>query len=130
MLGKDELTRRLIAWAKEYGGGRYENIGYSSRNILQTLIEHQGFVPSGGIRCPVRSAADEVDEAVREMEAGGMFKQGRVVRCEYFMLDSAEESKLRNLRAIGLGMSRAGYYNYLAQAHAFLSAALSRKQVA
>ena len=129
MLGQNELEARLVAWAKEYGGGRYENIGFASRNLLQTLIEHGGFVPDarGFARTPVKTSADEVDDAVREMEAGGMFKPGRVIRCEYFLYDSGEDVKLRNLRAIGLPMSRAGYYIYLGQAKAFLSAALSRK---
>lgn len=129
MLGKSDLESRLIAWAKDYGGGRYENIGFSSRNLLQTLIEHGGFVPDarGFSRAPVKTSADEVDDAVREMESGGMFKQGRVLRCEYFLYDSGEDVKLRNLRSIGLPMSRAGYYIYLGQAKAFLSAALTRK---
>jgi hypothetical protein len=130
MLDRTELERRCLVWAREYGGGRYENIGYASRNLLQTLIEHGGFVPDTGCsagKSPIRTEADDVEEAVRRMEAGGMFRPGRVIRCEYFMLEAPEEQKLQNLRHIGLGMSRAGYYNYLAQAKAFLAGALWSK---
>jgi hypothetical protein len=132
MLDKNELERRLVGWASEYGGGRYENLGYASRNILQTLIEHGGFVPDarGFTRTPIRNAADEVEQAVRAMEDGGMFKPGRVLRCEYFMPNSAEDARLRNLRVIGLPMSRAGYYIYLGQAKAYISGALSARVVA
>jgi len=34
------LDERLKNWADEYGGGKYENIGYQSKNMLQTLMEH------------------------------------------------------------------------------------------
>lgn len=129
MIDKTELERRLEAWAGEYGGGRYADLGFGNRHVLKTLIEHGGFMPeSGGYqRAPIRTAADEVEMAVREMESGGMFKAGRVVRCEYFMADAPEEEKLRNLRTLGLPMSRAGYYNFLAQAKAFIWGALGRQ---
>lgn len=132
MLSKTELESRLVSWAADYGGGRYENLGYRSRNLLQVLIEHGGFVPdSGGFkRPPVRTLSDEVEEAVKEMEAGGMFKPGRVVRCEYFAPDAAMDSRLGMLRQIGLTMSRAGYFQHLAIAKAFLTAALDRRAVA
>ena len=51
-MDKKQLEARLIQWAEEYGGGRYEHIGYSSRNMLQSLIEHQGLC-----RVPVATAA-------------------------------------------------------------------------
>lgn len=124
-----ELERRLENWAKEYGGGRYEHVGWNSRNMLATLIEHEGFVPDarGYIPVAIQTQADEIECAVRAMEASGMFKPGRVLRCEYFMPNSAEEVKLQNLRALGLGMSRSGYYNYLAQAKAYVAGAIGRK---
>ena len=132
MLGKDELKSRLIAWAQEYGGGRYENIGYSSRNMLAVLIAHKGFIPDsrGFIPVPIRTAADEVEDAVADMEKGGMFKPGRVVRCEFFLPHAPEEERLGYLKRIGIPMSRAGYYIYLGQGMAFLAAALDRRAAA
>lgn len=132
MLDKNELERRLVGWASEYGGGRYENLGYASRNLLQTLIEHGGFVPDarGFARAPVRNAADEVEIAVRAMETGGMFKPGRVIRCEYFMGDSALDAKIKALRRIGLPMSAEGFQTYLNESKDYLRRVLKSKRVA
>jgi hypothetical protein len=125
-MDRAELDRRLKGWAEEYGGGRYENIGYHSRNMLQTLVEHRGFVPDsrGFIPVPIRSAADEVEQVVNRMEADGWFKQGRVLRCDYFLPNLPMDVRLRNLRQIGNQTSRAGYYDFLAQAKAFVAGAL------
>lgn len=51
-MDKKQLEARLVHWAEEYGGSRYEDIGFASRNILQSLIEHQGFMPSWCSRAP------------------------------------------------------------------------------
>jgi len=128
MLSRAELESRLKGWADEYGGGRYENIGYHSRNMLQTLVEHQGFVPSGRgyIPVPIRTAADEVERVVVAMEAGEYFKQGRVLRCDYFLPNIPMEVRLKNLHRIGIQTSRAGYYDFLAQAKVGVAAALSK----
>lgn len=128
-MDKSELDSRLRNWADEYGGARYENIGYASRNILQTLIEHQGFVPSsrGYVPIPIASAADEVESAVRAMESQGYFRPGRVLRCEYFVRDAPMEMRLTNLRRIGIPVSRAAYYGYLAQAKAYVAGQLARR---
>jgi hypothetical protein len=127
-MDRAELERRLKGWAAEYGGGRYENIGYQSRNMLQTLVEHQGFVPDsrGFIPIPIRSAADEVEQTVNRMEADGWYKQGRVLRCDYFLPNIPMDVRLRNLRHIGVQTSRAGYYDFLAQAKAFVAGALTK----
>jgi hypothetical protein len=126
-----ELERRLLEWAKEYGGKDPGN-GWPGRNFLATLVEHEGFVPNsrGYVPVPIRTAADEIEQAVMEMERKGFFKPGRVMRCEYFMLRAPFESKMQNMRAIGLPMSRAGYYLYLGQAKAFIAGALTQRAVA
>lgn len=131
-MDKKELDGRLVNWAEEYGGGRYENIGYASRNILQTLIEHEGFVPSarGFIPIPIRSKADEIEAAVRMMESTGYYRPGRVLRCEYFMPNAPMESRLQNLKRIGISTSRAGYYDYLAIARAYVAGQVSKQLAA
>jgi hypothetical protein len=128
-MDKKALEGRLENWAEEYGGGRYEDIGYASRNILQTLIEHKGFIPSsrGFIPIPIRSMADEVESAVRLMESLGYFRQGRVIRCEYFIRTAPMEVRLSNLKRIGISTSRAGYYDYLAIAKAFVAGKLAKE---
>ncbi len=127
-IDRTELDRRLRGWAQEYGGGKYENIGYQSRNLLQTLIEHGGFVPSsGGFKpIPIRSAADEVEAAVNQMESEGWYKQGRVLRCDYFLTNIPMESRLKNLDKIGVRISRASYFNLLAEAKAYVAGALAK----
>ncbi len=127
-MDKKQLDARLQNWAEEYGGGRYENIGYASQNILQTLIEHKGFVPSsrGFVPVPIQSAADEVESAVRMMESIGYFRPGRVLRCEYFVQRAPIEVRLSNLRRIGISISRAVYYDYLAIGRAFVAGQLTR----
>jgi hypothetical protein len=128
-MDKKALEGRLENWAEEYGGGRYEDIGYASRNILQTLIEHKGFIPSsrGFIPIPIRSMADEVESAVRLMESLRYFRQGRVIRCEYFIRTAPMEVRLSNLKRIGISTSRAGYYDYLAIAKAFVAGKLAKE---
>jgi len=131
MIAEKDLKIRLIEWAEEYTKDGPGN-GWPGRNFLATLIDHKGFVPSarGYIPVAIRTAADAVEQAVVEMERSGYFKPGRVVRCEYFMSRAPVESKLQNLRAIGLPMSKAGYYLYLGQAHAYLAGALQKIEAA
>lgn len=124
-IARDYLDARLKEWAKEYGGSRYENIGFRSRNLLQRLIEHGGFVPdSGGFRpVPIRTAADEVETIVLRMERA-WFANGRVLRCEFYAPNMAMEARLEVLRQIGLPMSRTGYYDKLDAAKMFVAGAL------
>lgn len=131
-MDKKQLEQRLENWAKEYGGGRYDDLGYASRNILQTLIEHEGFIPStrGYVPIPIRSQADEVEAAVRMMESTGYFRPGRVLRCEYFITSAPMELRLQNLSRIGISISRAGYYDYLAIGKAFVAGQLTRDMAA
>lgn len=124
----DKLEARLVAWAEEYGEGGGPGIGWASQNLLQTLIDHRGFVPNsrGYVPVPIRTEADEVEAIVRGMEASGWFRHGRVLRCDYYRPNMAIEARLAMMRRIGLPISRAGYYDYLAQAKAFVAGALFR----
>lgn len=126
-LDRAQLETRLLGWAAEYGGGRYENVGWQGRNLLQTLIEHRGFVPNPGgfARVPIRSAADEVEAAVRSMETTGWHRQGRVIRCDYFEPHAPMDIRLKTLRHVGVSLSRSGYFEHLAQAKAYLAGALA-----
>lgn len=129
MITEKELDGMLIQWAKEYGGGKYENIGYPSRSYLARLMERghspvtQGHIPSRR-----RTQSDDIEQIVSDMEGSGMYKQGKALRCEYFLARAPEEQKLQNLRAIGCSMSRAGFYQYLREAKAWMVAALSYRK--
>lgn len=132
MIDRQALEVRLKGWAQEYGGGRYENIGFPGSNILQTLIDHQGFVPDsrGFVPIPIRSAADEVEAAVAEMERSGWVRCGRVLRCDYFLPNAPMAVRLKNLAKVGVHLSRASYYDHLAQAKAYLAGALKGAKAA
>ena len=125
----DELEARLVAWAREYGLGGDAGLGWKSRNILQTLVDHRGFVPDsrGYVPVPIRTAADEVETIVRGMEASGWVKQAQALRVDYFHPRAAIDSRLSIMRRRGLPMSRAGYYDHIAQAKAFVAGALFRR---
>lgn len=131
-MDRKQLELRLTNWAEEYGGGRYEDIGYPGRNMLQSLVEHRGFLPSSGgfIAVPINTPADEVEDTVRCMEASGYDRPGLVLRCEYFLVESAMETKLANLARVGVAIKRPTYYDYLAIAKAFVMGQLSRRRAA
>lgn len=131
-MDKKQLEARLVQWAEEYGGGRYEDIGFASRNVLQSLIEHQGFVPSGGgyRGILVNTPGDEVQSAVLAMEAFGYVRPARTIRCEYFLKSAPLELKLQNLRRVGIDIKRPTYYDYLAIGKAFVMGQLSKEMAA
>jgi hypothetical protein len=120
------LESRLVEWGQEYGGSQYENIGYKTQNLLQRLIEHGGFVPdSGGFRpVPIRTAADEVEAAVAQMERAGWRDLARIIRLDYFCPRMAMPARLDTLRALGIRVSRAGYYLKLNEAKAYVAGAI------
>lgn len=122
----DEL---LEHWGREYGGKDNSRLGWPGKSTLQTVVDHHGFAPGspGFIPVPIRTKADEVEAIVREMEAGGYFKAARVLRCDYFKPGMAMCQRLDSLRKIGIPMSRAGYYDYLNVAKAYVHAGLRRK---
>lgn len=128
-MDKTELDGRLKNWASEYGGGKYPNIGWQGANLLQTLVDHKGFVPSSGgyVRVPIRSMADEVEQLVREMEACDLFKSGRALRCDYFLPNIPIQERLRLMKNAGVNISRAGYYEVLEKGKTYLRGALTRK---
>lgn len=112
----DELENRLRAWADDYRGGKYEDIGYPSTSSIATLMTYHGPAPQGlHPRSVLCSETDEVEAAVQALEhrADG-YRAGRVLRCEYWMRrDIPEKDRLRALARAGVHMSRATYYAQL-----------------
>lgn len=116
MRRNQDLESRLIAWAHEYGGGRYENIGYPKENVLQRVIDHKGFMPdSGGFKKPpMRTQADDVQEAVSALERQEKgWGPSLALRCEYFNARQPIEEKLRAMSRLGVSASRVRYYQLL-----------------
>jgi hypothetical protein len=113
----NELDRRLREWGAEYGGGKYDNLGFPASNILARVVEMGGFVPgsNGRLVSRERTPADEVERVVRKMEQGAMYELAQVVRCDYFRPGIAMTHRLELLRRIGLPMSERTYYGRLAE---------------
>lgn len=127
-----ELEERLVQWGREYGGKDTPRIGWPTQSTLQTMADHHGFAPgsTGFIPIPIRTAADEIEAIVREMENLGYFRPGRVLRCDYFHPNMPMEMRLQHLRKIGLPMSKAGYYDYLNVAKAYVHGSLRKSAAA
>lgn len=120
------LNARLVEWSREYGGSRYEAIGWSTGpHILAKLIEFGGFLP--GSTAPRSMAtltpADEVERAVKRM-AEGWPSHARILRCDYFQPGMAMDARLEMLRRAGVKVSKAGYYAKLESAKFYLAAIL------
>lgn len=137
MLAETQLDELLHQWAREYGYGGLPSD--RSWNIIQTLIDHEGFVPNsrGYIPVPMHSAADEVDKAIKAMQnkrtapgtTNPYYRSAMVLRVEYLMRrDWPISERLERLRHIGLQMSKATYYRMLEFARDHLREVLYRKR--
>ncbi|MET0332567.1 MAG: hypothetical protein ABW154_14175 [Dyella sp.] len=111
-----DLESRLMDWAKEYGGGRYENHGWHGISPLAQLMKYHGRPPDGlnPARVVTDAAADEVNKAVVMLEAQkGGDAPAAVLRCEYFSGDVARDVRLQRLRQIGHRMETTRYSHHL-----------------
>lgn len=112
MVSEEELSDLLHQWRKEYGQGGMPK--ESSVNWLQTVIDHKGFKPSGGgyRSIPLNSVADGVEDAVKMLQSTpGFFKTAMVLRAYYLgPAGLTEDDRIGRLRRLGIGMSRAKYY--------------------
>lgn len=121
------VEQRLVGWAREYGGGKYESIGWSSgEHILSKLITFGGFVPGSSAprSAAAKTPADEIQDIVERMARCGYSDQANVLRCDYFRPNMAMEARLDALRQVGVRTSKAGYYIRLNEAKSFIAGAL------
>jgi hypothetical protein len=109
-----DLEARLTEWGKEYGGGKYEDIGWQGKSPLASMMKWHGRPPDGLGYEAVFTAADEVDEAVRAL---ALQPEGRlpavVVTLEYWLPGQPIEAKQQKLRGIGDNVGRVRYYQHL-----------------
>lgn len=118
----ETIEELLTSWAQEYGGGNNPGLDFPSRSPLQTVIDHHGFSPSsaGFIPIPIRTKADEIEIIVREMATGEYRKQAHILCCDYFNPGFAIDQRIDILRRAGIQVSRAGYYEGLSIAKAYV----------
>jgi hypothetical protein len=121
----NELEHRLTDWAREYGGGRYEDTGWQGVSPLAQLIKYRGRPPQGLAppRVGSRTAADDVQDAVMTLESQpDGFKAAQVIRMEYLHPGKPFASKQQGLRRIGQAMGRSDYYKCLKIARVHVAA--------
>ena len=117
------LEARLVEWAREYGGGKYESYIGLGNSPLASLMKWHGRPPTGLGFASDNLAADEVQDAIDALarQAKGWLPAG-VIRCEYLTPGQPMESKLQRLRAIGENVSRVRYYEHLRMARVHVAA--------
>lgn len=103
MSQNDPLERILIAWGQEYGGGRYQWLGYPSESLLHRCQKFGGFMPpgSGPKRDPGKSLSDKVNDAWEQMFNGDQRRLALILQIEYTRRDDAVEAKVGKLAAVG-----------------------------
>lgn len=138
MMTTEMLKVRLADWEREYGWGGMPRAN-TGANVLQQLIEHKGFVPSGRgfIPIPIKTLADEVEAAVMLMQntpgesPNTFYRAAMVLRVEHLTPSYwPEQERMAKLRRIGLSMSRHTYYRLIQFAHAYLMGHFSQRAVA
>lgn len=124
MITEEQLKSRLHDWGAEYRGGRYEHVGWHSKNILQVCHEHKGFRPDSRGRVPIaiNTPADEVEAAVTALQVtpgeplkpNVYFRAAMSLRVCYVAPSYwAEEERLRQLRRVGIAINKTAYYEAL-----------------
>lgn len=117
-----DLENRLEEWGREYGGGKYEDIG-ALKSWLGSMVKWGGRAPTGLGQVPLNTAADDVQEAI---DALGKQPHGElpalVIRCEYLTPGQPIYSKLVRLRRVGHNLGNVRYYQHLRLARIHVAA--------
>jgi hypothetical protein len=115
------LESALVQWAREYGKGPADHLGYASQNALHRLGQHAGWLPPPEpVRAPTRTESDTVESIVRLLEKGEGWKHAQVLRLDYYEPKLAMDSRLKRLRQVGVICSKDGYCTYLETAKEFV----------
>ena len=113
----DDLLRQ---WGREYGYGGIAGVGWPGQS---TIARETLFTGQRGARIPTATEADRVERVVRELERT-YWREMQVLRCEYWMTYRAPvHVRCRRLRAIGVEVSKTGYYRLLDEAREHFCAA-------
>jgi hypothetical protein len=114
------LESRLVQWAREYGHGKADDLGYAHVNALQRLHDHAGWLPPPlPVRAPIRTEADKTELAVATFEKTEWAK-AQVLRIDYYRPNISIDMRLERLGKVGVRISKRGYYYHLGDAKDFV----------
>lgn len=109
------LNEQLRDWASAVAGNQVQRTTATGTERIDVAAGAALFAAN----------AMRLESIVQRMEQSGRWKEARVLRTEYCMAGLSEADRLARLARLGLRISRASYYSYLASAHAFVAGALS-----
>lgn len=109
------LEDRLREWAREYGGGRYDDTGWQGISPLHSLIKYHGRPPQGLNPKSLKdwTPADDVQRAMDVLLSDGQWAQVQVIKSFYMASWMAMEDRLQKLRQQGLPMGQSTFYRHL-----------------
>lgn len=123
----------LEEWGRDYGGGRYEEIGYPSISTIATLIEHRGFRPDSQIAklcTKLDSISDIIESIVMRLQLQGIDgeTEAHCLRVAYNPSAYKESLRILIVNAIGsrignklmANLGRREYYRRLASAREYV----------
>lgn len=114
----NDLEQRLAEWGNDYGGGRYDDVGWHGYSPLLTLMTYHGPAPQGlnPRNRKDKTPADEVEEAVTALAAQqGGWRAANVLRAEYTLPGQPVDSKIQKLKRFGVQVSGRARYSQLLQ---------------
>lgn len=117
------LEARLVEWGKEYGGGKYQDIGWHGISPMAVMMKWHGRPPEGLGYHPTVTGADEVQRAVDRIgagESGALLSS--ILEKEYQTPGLAVHSRLQRIRhEHGLSLQRTTYYKHLRKARSMVA---------
>jgi hypothetical protein len=109
----DASGARFVQWAREYGHGKADDLGYAHVNALQRLHDHAGWLPPPEpVRAPVRTEADRTNKAFEAYQADN-WKYAQVLKNRYFRPNDYMPCRLKALKRIGVDISGDTYARWL-----------------
>lgn len=109
----DASDARFVQWAREYGYGKADDLGYAHVNTLQRLHDHAGWLPPPEpVRAPVRTDADRTNRAFEAYQSAN-WKYAQVLKNRYFRPNDHMPYRLKALKRIGIDISSDTYARWL-----------------
>lgn len=109
----EQLENILTQWAKDYGEGQPQWLGYPKTNILHE--KHGLGRPPEHTRG--KTISDLVEGIVSAMDGNDYWKHSCVIRCHYFASKHPLETRLDKLAKLGVRVNKDAYYDYIKAAH-------------